>query len=65
MWKEVKIMCNTKIRQEIERDKIKYWQIADALGIHPTTLTCKLRKELPPEEKQRIRQAIQQIKETK
>jgi len=39
------------------------WQIADRLGITDSSFSRKLRKELPPEEKQKIRQIIDDLKE--
>ncbi|MHB1155076.1 MAG: hypothetical protein ACYCWE_22215 [Eubacteriales bacterium] len=38
------------------------WQIADRLGITDSSFSRKLRKELPPEEKQRIREIIDGLK---
>ena len=55
-------MCNTEIRQEANRNNVKYWQVAEALGVHPATLTCWLRKELPFEKKIKVMQAIEKIK---
>jgi|GEM_PF-1079994 hypothetical protein len=55
-------MCNTEIRSEIKRNDVKQWQIADELGIHFTTFTCWLRKELPIDKKIKVMQAIEKIK---
>ena len=47
-------MKNQEIRQAAKKRGVRHWQIADALGIHETTLTHKLRYELPQDEKERI-----------
>lgn len=40
---------------------VKLWQIADALGIADCSLSRKLRKELPQEEKEKIFSIIQRL----
>ena len=40
---------------------VKLWQIADALGIPDCSLSRKLRKELPQEEKEKIFSIIQRL----
>lgn len=54
-------MHNTQIREAAAASGIKLWQIADVLGIADATFSRKLRKELPPEEKQRILEAIDRL----
>lgn len=55
-------MCNNDIRTEAKAAKVKLWQIADALGLYDTNFSKMLRKELPPEEKTKIRQIISELK---
>ena len=45
---------NQDIRDAAKKSGIKLWQIADKLGIWDATLSRKLRKELPQEEKEKI-----------
>ena len=47
-------MNNQDIRRTAAGAGVKLWQIADALGIADCSLSRKLRKELPQEEKDRI-----------
>ena len=47
-------MTNQDIRRTAAGAGVKLWQIADALGIADCSLSRKLRKELPQEEKDRI-----------
>jgi len=56
-------VCNQDLRREIKQSKVKQWEISEVLGIHFTTLTCWLRKELPETEKAKIREAIKVLKE--
>lgn len=55
-------MCNNDIRTEAKAANVKLWQIADALGLYDTNFSKMLRKELPPEEKAKIRQIISELK---
>lgn len=41
---------------------VKLWQIADALGMMDSNFSRKLRKELPADEKEKIRQIITNFK---
>lgn len=54
-------MSNQDIRRTAAGAGVKLWQIADALGIADCSLSRKLRKELPQEEKERIFEIIQQL----
>jgi ribosomal protein L20 len=56
-------MRNQDIREEINCSGIKYWMIAEKLGISDVTFSRRLRKELPINEKQKISQIILQLKE--
>lgn len=55
-------MCNQDIRAEAKAANIKLWKIADKLGISDGNFSRKLRKELPLEEKTKIRQIISELK---
>ena len=47
-------MSNQDIRRTAAGAGVKLWQIAEALGIADCSLSRKLRRELPAEEKERI-----------
>ena len=52
---------NKDIREAAAASKIKLWQIADRLGISDGNFSRKLRKELPPEDKERILKIIGEL----
>lgn len=57
--------CNIDIRDKANESGIFLWQIADKLGMRDNVFSCKLRKELPQVEKERIFGIIEQLeKET-
>ena len=45
---------NLKIRTALATYRMKHWELADLLGIHPVTLSIKLRHELPEDEQTEI-----------
>jgi len=51
-------MRNRKIREALVAYGLKYWELADLLGIHPATLSAKLRHELPDKEQEEIIEKI-------
>lgn len=55
-------MANQDIRLEAAGAGVKLWQIADKLGIADNNFSRKLRKELPEEQKAKIREIIDQLK---
>ena len=54
-------MHNQDIRRAAAGAGVKLWQIADALGIADCSLSRKLRKELPQDEKERIFSIIREL----
>ncbi|MBO5449294.1 MAG: hypothetical protein J5994_08185 [Ruminococcus sp.] len=54
-------MANEKLRKELKRLKIPYWQIASILGIHENTVMRKLRFELSDTDKAAFEKAISEI----
>lgn len=52
---------NQDIRDAAKKSGIKLWQIAEKLGIWDATLSKKLRKELPQEEKEKIISIIAEL----
>lgn len=59
-------MNNKKANFDIElcvfESGVPKWQIADRLGTTDSNFSRKLRKELPPEDKKRIRDIIAELK---
>lgn len=47
-------MTNQDIRRTAAGSGVKLWQIAEALGIADCSLSRKLRRELPAQEKEKI-----------
>ncbi len=58
-------MKNQDIRDAISKSGVKYWELADRYGIAQSTLSVRLRKELPESEKLRLFSLIQEISEEK
>ncbi len=56
-------MQNMDIRQEAKSAGVKLWQIAEGLGINDGNFSRRLRRELPEQEKARIRTIIKGLKE--
>lgn len=54
---------NLDIRAAIQASGFKYYLVADQAGISDTTLSKWLRKEMSPEKKKKIFEAINQLKE--
>lgn len=54
-------MTNQDIRRTAAGAGVKLWQIAEALGIADCSLSRKLRRELPQEEKDRIFSIIREL----
>ncbi|MBQ8936047.1 MAG: hypothetical protein IJ049_06630 [Oscillospiraceae bacterium] len=54
-------MANEAIRNEVKSAGVRYWQIADRIGISAVTLSVWLRHELSPERAVAVRGAIRQL----
>lgn len=54
-------MCNMEVRDYAARRRVRLWEIAMKLGINDSSLSRKLRKELPQEEKEKILAIIDDI----
>lgn len=54
--------ANNDIREYLKQSSIHQWQLAEKLGIHEKTLSVWMRKELKPDKKQAIFDAIEEIK---
>lgn len=53
---------NVEVRQAITRKRLKYFEVAAALKVHPVTFSRWLQFELTPERKAEILKAIEGIK---
>lgn len=54
-------MSNQDIRRTAAGAGVKLWQVAEALGIADCSLSRKLRRELPTEEKEKILSIIKEL----
>ena len=54
-------MNNLEIRMAIKNARLFSYEIAAELGLSETSFSRKLRKELPPDEKERILAAIESL----
>lgn len=52
-------MANIEIRNALKKKRMFNYELAELLGVTEWTLSRKLRKELPPEEKQKILDIIE------
>lgn len=58
---DVNMTVNNEIKANAKEKGVLLWELADKLGIADTTLSRKLRRELSPDEKQRIFSIIDEI----
>ena len=56
------ILNNIEVRQAIEKKRLKYYEVAQAIGIDACTLSKWLQKELTEERKKRVMDAINNYK---
>lgn len=56
-------MRNREIREKAKSKCVRFWEIADVLGVSISTFSIKLRHELPEEEKSKILDIIDSIAE--
>lgn len=55
------MLSNNDIRTAAKQNSVCLWEVANLLNISEPTMTRKLRRELPAEEKQRIFSLIDEI----
>lgn len=58
------MQANQDIRKAIVEAELKQWQVAEALGKADCTFCIWLRRELSPEKKKLVFEAIEKAKET-
>lgn len=54
--------ANKAIRDAIDTAGLAYWQVAEQVGVHATTLTVWLRTPLDDEKEQKVSKAIDELK---
>lgn len=54
-------MKNMDIREEIEKKRLRHWEVAKEVGISPERFCVWLRQELPSEKKEMIFEAINKL----
>ncbi len=54
-------MNNKDIRNAAGGYGIRLWQVAEAIGMNESAFSRKLRRELPPEERGKILEAIEKL----
>ncbi|MCD8119425.1 MAG: hypothetical protein LUE29_08110 [Lachnospiraceae bacterium] len=54
-------MKNKEIRKQIEQAGLRYWQVAEAIGIYPSTFCIWLRQELTGSRLERVQKAIEEL----
>lgn len=58
-------MANKDIRSYAKQKGVKFWQIADVIGISEITMSRRLRYELSESDKAEIMQIIDELSERK
>ena len=51
-------LANLEIREAVEKNRLRYYEIAEKIGITPWTLSVWMRTELTPERRERVQKAI-------
>lgn len=54
-------MANTEIRTTLAKHNLRYWQVAEAIGISSFTFSVWLRTPLTDERKARVEEAINKL----
>lgn len=63
--KENEIMENMEIRMTMLKHNMKFWQVANVIGIDPATLSRWMREELTGERLEQVKNAIEKLKTEK
>lgn len=58
-------MRNKEIRSDIKKSGLKYWQVAEKIGINRSTFSEWLRYELTGERLEQVKKAIEELKQEK
>lgn len=58
-------MENMEIRMTMLKNNMKFWQVANVIGIDPATLSRWMREELTGERLEQVENAIEKLKTEK
>lgn len=53
---------NLEVRQAIDKKRLKYYQVAEVIGIQPNTLTHWMQTEMNADRKKRVLKAVRSFK---
>ena len=54
-------MANKEIRRAAAMSGLRLWQVAEAIGMNDSAFSRRLRRELSPEDKERVLAAIEEL----
>ena len=54
-------LSNAEIRRSIAESGLLKWEVAERIGISDSSFSRMLRRELPPDKRERVLQAIEQL----
>lgn len=54
-------MANEAIREKVKVTGVKYWEVAEQIGVSDVTLCRQMRRELPEARQQLILRAIDEL----
>lgn len=54
-------MANEAIREKVKATGVRYWEVAERIGVSDVTLCRQLRRELPEARRQLILRAIDEL----
>ena len=54
-------MANEAIREKVKVTGVKYWEVAERIGVSDVTLCRQMRRELPEARQQLILRAIDEL----
>lgn len=54
-------MANEAIREKVKATGVRYWEVAEQIGVSDVTLCRQLRRELPEARQQLILRAIDEL----
>ena len=54
-------LVNFDIQLLMKKQRVRYYEVAAALGVHPCTLTRWMRREMTPERRELVLRAVERI----
>lgn len=55
--------ANIEVRNKIRITGVRYWEVANKIGISPSTFTVWMRTEMDSEKMQRVMEALEELEE--